>query len=225
MKKTQLTSLLGIGATLLASITSANAHFLWGSVTEGADRSYRMTISETPLEADDEHMDEVHDSSAWEVGGKNLKLALQEGFLAAPLPTNAKVVAAGLSWGVFPDKEKKPYLLDLYAKTAVTEAAAAQSANLPVEVFARREGKLFVATVKSENKPLANAKVVYTTPGETEEKSLNTDKNGTVRFPFTKSGLYTVRAIDVVTPRTGAHNGKYYNTVNAYSTLTFTVAP
>ncbi len=224
MKKNQLFSLLGIGAALLVPITSANAHFLWGSVTEGADRSYRMTISETPLEADDEHLEEARDTSAWVVGGKNLKLNLQEGFLAAPLAAADQVVAAGFSWGVFPDKEKKPYLLDLYAKTAVTEAAAAQSANLPVEVFARREGKNFVATVKSFDKVLDKAQVVVTTPDSKEEKSLLTDKKGNVTFPYTTAGLYTVRAIYVVTPRSGAHDGKRYETVHAFSTLTFPVA-
>lgn len=224
MKKTHFTSLLGIGASLLISMTSANAHFLWGSVTEGPERAYCMTISETPLEADDEHLEEAYDTSAWEVGGQNLKLTLQEGFLASPLAPTAKIVAAGFSWGVFPDKNKKPYLLDLYAKTAVTEAAAAESANLPVEVFARRDGKNIIATVKSIDEPLAQAEVVVTTPGDKEEKKFVTDSNGNVSFPFTQAGLYTVRAINVVTPRTGAHNGKRYQTVHSYSTLTFTAA-
>lgn len=224
MKKNQLVKLLGIGATLLVSMTSAHAHFLWGSVTEGAEPAYRMTISETPQEADDEHLKEAYETSSWEVGGKNLKLTLQEGFLAASLPATAKIVAAGFSWGVFPDKDKNPYLLDLYAKTAVTEAAAGESAHLPVEVFARRDGKEFVATVTSFDKPLAQAEVVVTTPGDMEEKKFVADSNGNVRFAFTQPGLYTVRAINVVTPRTGAHNGKRYQTVHAYSTLTFPVA-
>lgn len=226
MKRTHITSLLGIGASLLISMTAANAHFLWGNVTTGAEPTYHLTISETPVEATDaDHIEQAKDSSAWVIGDKNLKLTDTEGRFVAPLPASAKVVAAGYSWGVYPNS-KKPgsYLLDLYAKAAVAEAGAAQSAGLPLEVFARREGNEFIATVKAEDKRLAKAEVVVVSPDATEEKTLITNENGSVRFPYTKPGLYTVRVINVVTPRSGAHNGKHYTSVLGFSTLTFTVA-
>jgi uncharacterized GH25 family protein len=223
MKTTQMTRLLALGAALFIPMTSAHAHFLWGHVTPGAEPTYRLTISETPVEGTDaDHIAQAQGSMAWLANGKDLKLTSKDEFFTAPLTPAAKVVAAGYSWGVYPDEAKKPYLLDLYAKAAVTEAGAAESANLPLEVFARREGKQFIATVKSEDKPLANAEVVVTSPDDKKEKTITTGKNGTVRFPFTKAGLYTVRAINVVTPRSGAHNGKRYSSVHGYSTLTFT---
>lgn len=226
MKKTQLTFLLGIGASLLAPMTSANAHFLWGNVTAGPEPTYRLTISETPVEGTDaDHIEQARDSSAWLVGDKDLKLTATEGFFVAPLTPTAKVVAAGYSWGVYPDEDKKGmHLLDLYAKAAATEAAAAESANLPLEVFARRDGNEFVATVKALGKNLSKAEVVVVSPDEKVEKTLTTDKKGSVRFPYTKAGLYTVRAINVVTPRSGAHNGKAYTSVLGFSTLTFTAS-
>jgi uncharacterized GH25 family protein len=225
MKKTQFTCLLGLGVSLIVPMTSAHAHFLWGNVTAGPEPIYSLTISETPVEGTDaDHLEQAKDSLAWPVGGKDLKLTPKDDFFVAPLPPSTKVVAAGYSWGVYPDRNKKNYLLDLYAKAAVTETAAAQSANLPLEVFARRDGSGFIATVKSENKPLANAEVVVAAPDAKEEKTFKTDKNGRIRFPFTKAGLYTVRAINVVTPRTGSHSGKHYLSVHGFSTLTFTAS-
>lgn len=226
MKKIQIARVLGIGAALLLPMTSAHAHFLWGHVTTGPEPTYRLTISETPIEGTDaDHIAQAKGASAWAVTGKDLKLTHTEEFLVAPLAASDKIVAAGYSWGVYPNKDKKSsYLLDLYAKAAATEAAAAQSAKLPLEVFARRDGKQFIATVKSEGKSLAKAEVVVASPSEKSEKTLTTDENGRVRFPFTKAGLYTVRAINVVTPRSGAHNGKLYTSVLGFSTLTFTAS-
>jgi uncharacterized GH25 family protein len=226
MKRIQITHLLGVGASLFIPMSSAHAHFLWGHVTTGLEPTYRLAISETPVEGTDaDHLEQAKDSSAWLVGGKDLKLTNTGGLFVAPLAPGAKVVAAGYSWGAYPDKTKKSlYLLDLYAKAAVTEAGAAAAANLPLEVFARRAGKEFIATVKSEGKPLAKAEVVVTAPGQKAEKTLKTDANGRVRFAHTKAGLYTVRAINVSTPRSGAHNGKRYSSVLGFSTLTFTAS-
>jgi uncharacterized GH25 family protein len=226
MKNIQIARFLGIGASLLLPMASAHAHFLWGSVTPGAKPTYRLTISETPVEGTDaDHLEQAKDSSAWLVGGNDLKLTNSNGLFVAPLTPGAKVVAAGYSWGAYPDKTKKSlYLLDLYAKAAVTEAGAATAANLPLEVFARRVGKEFISTVKSEGKPLAKAEVVVTAPGQKTEKTFKTDGNGRVRFAYTKAGLYTVRAINVSTPRSGAHNGKHYSSVLGFSTLTFTAS-
>jgi len=222
--KNTLTNLLGLGASLLISMTAAQAHFLWGNVTNGPQPAYSLTISETPVEATDaDHIEQAKDASAWIVGEKNLKLTHNEGFLTAPLAESTRIIAAGYSWGVFPHRDKTgSYLLDLYAKAAVTENAAAASAGLPLEVFARREGKEFIATVKSENKRLANAEVVIDAPGDSKETTLTTNQNGSVRFPYTTPGLYTVRVINVQTPRSGAHNGKRYTSVLGFSTLTFT---
>ncbi|RYG63831.1 hypothetical protein EON80_20400 [bacterium] len=226
MKKLQLPTILGLSAALLLPVTSAHAHFLWGHVTPGAEPTFRLSISEMPGEGTDaDHIEQAKDSSAWLVGGKDLKLTNTEGLFVAPVAPDSKVIAAGYSWGAFPEKGKKTlYLLDLYAKAAVTETAAATAANLPLEVFARRDGGQFVATVKSQNKPLAKAEVVVTSPDNKEEKTFTTDKNGSIRFPYTKSGLYTVRAINVSTPRSGSHNGKQYSSVLGFSTLTFTAA-
>lgn len=227
MRKNKLTSLLAIGASLIFPIASAHAHFLWGSVTPGPEPIYRLTLSETPLEGTDaDHTKQARDASAWSVGGKDLELTHTEEFFVAPLTSEAKIIAAGYSWGVFPNrgqKQKGSHLLDLYAKAAATEAAAANSAGLPLEVFARRDGTEFVATVKADGKRLAGAEVVVVAP-EGVEKNLKTDSSGSVRFPFTQAGLYTVRAVNVVTPRQGAHNGKRYESVLGFSTLTFTAA-
>lgn len=214
-----------VGALLIVSPRGADAHFLWAQVTPGTEPSFRLTFAENAGEDTTESLiGRIKPTRVWTADGKPLTLKPEKGALATRLPAGARVAAVEQTWGVM-DRQAEgrgKFLLRYYAKAASDTAGAAESAKLLVEVFLKREGTLCIATVRQEGKPVAGAEVTLVRPGETESVAIKANAVGEVRFTAEQAGTCQIRAM-VPEQQSGTQDGKAYDLVRSYSTLTVPV--
>lgn len=226
MKNTVLKRTLSgfaLSAVLLGACPSY-AHFLWAEIDAKPQPSLHLTLAEAAGEmTTGVSLDRLKAARAWDGAGKVLATAPDGATLAAPVATD--FAAAQQTWGVLDKSEggRGVFLLQYYAKAARSVEAAAQDARLPLELFLRRDQSTLVATLKHNGKPVPLASVKLHEPDADKPRDLTTDAAGVLRFPAAKPGLYGLRAA-VAETKKGAHEGKPYDLIRHYSTLTFTVA-
>jgi len=213
---------ISFAAAALFLSAPAQAHFFWSEITPDAPTTYRITFGEEAGDKlDDKLVARAQRVQAWTADGKDLPLTLTDGFLTATIPAGTNVVPSGCTWGIRRSQDgSKSYLLEYYSKAALGEAGASATANLPVEVFVRRDGTKFIATVKHNNTPVPNSEIVFTSPASKDEQTVKTDANGSADLGPAKGGRYDIRA-KVEEARSGFFNGKPYPSVADYSTLSF----
>lgn len=217
-------ALLCVGGSLLCA-TPARAHFLWAEITPAPEPTLHLTFVEQPGEKTlDTLLPRIQEARAWTPDGAALTCKAGEGALLSPLPQTARVAGAAQTWGVL-DRSAQGrgvFLLQYYAKAALNAEAAAEAANLHVEVFARREGADWIVTTRHGEKAEPGAELTVTVPGAAKPLELHTDANGEARFQMPKAGLCAIRAM-IAEKETGNYEGKAYTLKRYYSTLTFPV--
>jgi hypothetical protein len=227
MKIHLLSTLVLCGGALLAR--PANAHFLWGQISESSDTpSFQVTLAEGSGEMTTTSLDKIKTAKAWSVSGAPLSLSVQGAALASSFDGTDQVAAAHQMYGVL-DKTAQGrgvFLLEYEAKAARDISKAGLNAKLGLELFAHRDGSEVLATLKHNGKIVPNAVVKLHEPGADAEKprDLTTNAQGQIRFDASESGLYGLRTTAVEnTP--GTFEGKKYDLLRRYTTLTFSVAP
>lgn len=226
MKNTVLKHALS-GLVLSAALLGArpsHAHFLWAEIDAKPQPSLHLTLAEGAGEmTTGVSLDRLKAARVWDGAGKVLVTAPDGATLAAPVATD--FAAAQQNWGVLDKREagRGVFLLQYYAKAARSVEAAAQDAKLPLELFLRRDQSTLIATLKHNGQPVPSASVKLHEPNADKPRDLTTDANGVLRFEAVKPGLYGLRATLAETKK-GESEGKPYDLIRHYSTLTFTVA-
>ena len=211
-------------AAPLAIPTRAHAHFLWAQTDEakGTVNLYfgeggEGVISGVKPEA-------IQKAALWKPSGEKLKPQLIGGAYRAALDGKTLVYGAHQSWGVLDRSQegRSVFRLEYFAKAATTLDKAELSAKLPVELFAHRDGKEVVVTLKHDAKLVPNAPVTVLAPLETKTTEVQTDAQGQARFPLAKSGVYSLRTF-VADAVPGELDGLKYPQTRTWTTLTFHV--
>jgi hypothetical protein len=223
--KRNLTFLSLCATSAFALTRPVAAHFLWAEVTP--QNQARVTFGEGADEPiNGVTVERIKAARAWGSDKKPLPLNEKNGFYSAALPAGAQVTGVAQTWGVL-DKTAEGrgiYLLEYYAKGAVSPEAAAQSAHLPFEVFLTRDGDSWLAQAKHNGEIAKGATFTLYAPGGNDHGSeLPSDANGATRFSLANAGLYALRAF-VSEAKNGTLEGKTYPAIRHYSTLTFRVA-
>lgn len=216
-------ALASAGAILTVALAAlpARAHFLWAKITPGDAPTVQLMFSETPNEATPESLiAKVRPvnfrADAGEIGKPTATLIY-------PLAPNARTASAEQIWGVLDRTEQKRgvFLLHYYAKAALSEGAAGTVAEKsPMEVVAVREGKILRVEARQDGFPIPQAKIMLFN-GETI-LSQTADLAGKAAFDVSAApgGLTGIRAeTERKTP--GVYEGKKYETIRHYATLTF----
>jgi hypothetical protein len=219
MKKTHSAFVLGasiLGLALLS--TAAHAHFVWATL-DPAGKQLRLEFSESPGESVLPNFAGVGDKiRAWSKPGRTLRLSQGERLLTAPSP--GRVAGADMTYGVM-DRSKEGrgiFLLRYSAKAAATVADAGNAVGLPCEITVTN-GAL---RVTREGRPAAGAELALHVPGGKAPIEAKTNADGRYRLPAVGPGLVSIRAM-VAEPTRGDWQGKSYELVRNYTTLTYRV--
>lgn len=213
-------------ALLLAGAQPARAHFLWADAASGPKPSFRLAFGEAAGDRSTAGLlERIRSARAWTADGKPLDLLPADGCLTAAMPEGTKLAGAEQTWGVLDRRAqgRGVFLLRYYAKAARDAAAAAAPMRLPVEVFAERQGAVWIATVRRNGRPAPGAEVWLNRPGAPADHELKADAEGRVRFALEQPGGLQIRAM-VPEMKPGKHDGESYDLVRHYSTLTFPAA-
>ncbi len=124
-------------------------------------------------------------------------------------------------------KGEKPFLLQYYAKhirasSASDLAKLARAERLTLDIVPTIASKNISLTVLWKGKPAANAEVVAGF-GKDDELTLKTDEDGRAEVPLHADASYAIRARHVEADNRGERDGKAYDQVRHYATVTFAV--
>jgi len=223
-----------VGATLLGVLAplTASAHFVWlVQKTENGARQVHAYFSEDAEPDDPALLDKLTSLTARQLTGKGegvpLKLAKAEESLAATVPgSGTSIVVGRCDYGVIARGDAK-FRLMYYAKSGPALGDAAWQAidtskelDLDVIPSVAEDGKL-VVTVLWKGKPAAKSEVTAVVPNVGDVKA-ETNDQGQATFEKKDGGLYAVRA-RVMEDTKGEHEGKPFDSIRHYSTVTFEV--
>lgn len=213
---------------------SAEAHFVWINVSAEAPQAStaKLTFGESTDPGEAHLVDKVAKTKLWrrELGGAPQELALtkaidgEQGWFAAPLGQSGPCsVEAYCDYGVFA-REGKQFLLQYYAKHLVVAsakdlAALARAEKLTLDVVPHLVPQGLELHVLFNGKPASEAQVVAIGP-DGEEQTLQVDKDGKALIEGSAEKTHAIRAGLVEAGRSGSRDGKDYNEVRHYSTLT-----
>ena len=205
--------------------SAAHAHFVWATVQDGQARfALLQSVNEAPSADFETYVAKLTPTS----GGKTLTLGTaKNGARFANVPNGSGVVFAESVVGT-KERGGPPYLLVYDAKGAATLAAAGTKTNAPAEITARKDGSTLVVSVMQNGKPVADCETWVEWPGDMfagdETKGTPTDAKGEVRVAWPRSdvpnGFVGARAM-VNDPKTGEADGKKYQSVHHWATLSF----
>lgn len=233
------TRLFTLGILSWSAMLPAHAHFLWASIVPGAKPTLQIRFTEVPQEKTlPALLPKLHPNRTWSAekpagatepatvalagSTRHLSLLTGDGVRQAALTSGTRLAATEQVWGVL-DKAKEGrgvFLLKYYAKAAGDAEAAQGTAGLPVEIVVSQSGTKYTATVLNQGKPVADAEVIVITPTTPNGSARKTDAKGKVEFTNEDSGLIGIRAM-VAENTKGDYEGKAYELVRHYSTLTF----
>src|SRR5688500_13126273 len=150
--------LLAGSLLVAASAAPARAHFFWTRLAAGTPPKLQVLFTEEPGEATTpDLLARIKTVRAHDAGGTAIDLKPADGCMEGALAGGARVAGLGHTWGVL-ERGKEVFLLQYYAKATVA-GASAESARLHFEVFARREGDAWVASVKHGSRPERGAEL------------------------------------------------------------------
>lgn len=214
-----LSSVAAIVATVAVQST-AHAHFIW-AVVEG--NQVRFALQENVAEAPNAKFEKYVANLSTRCGGKELGTGVvKDGARYTPLPAGQSVAASQSTVGA-KERDGKPYLLVYHAKGAASLAAAGTNMKEPAELRARKEGDSLVVSVWQDEWTVPDAEVWVQWPGEETPTSVRTDLKGEVKVAWSKTattGHVGLRAM-VLETKPGEHEGKKYDTIHHWTTLTF----
>ncbi len=207
-----------LSLVLLGIAGMAQAHYLWASLDPKA-KMVAVALQEIPGDAPIPLAARTPRVKAWTPTTTALPLRAEGAWLKAP--TDASGVGVSLDYGVLDrrDAGRGLFWLNYYAKAVATPEASAVRLGLPIELSVAKgtDGRNLV-TVWSEGKPTAGANIVVENPVGTNTFEGKTGADDTVALPMS-SGPLAVRAF-VTSPTKGTHDGRAYDLVRSYSTLT-----
>jgi len=222
-------------ALLHALPTVSRAHFLW-LLTEPGENSGRVHVyfGEAAEPDDPDLLDRVTKAQVWSVGrrGEPQLLSLEKGDdsltteLAGSASQNTLILKH--SYGVL-TRGDASFVLNYYAKTYPfvlpgTWHEVDDAERLPLEITPTRDGRSTVLHVTWQGSPAPNCEVVIAGPGLEERLEGTTDEAGAFRCSLPEAGAYSIRA-RLVQNKSGEQDGKAYDSVRHYSTLTLRNAP
>ena len=213
-------SLLAVSFALAISLTG-HAHFMWLELPAETPGEVHLRFTEEPQEKTRQTMQEKARPMRVSLpGGEAITMDAGEESLVGKVAAEASVVLGSLDYGVL-DKTAEgrgKFLLVDHAKGVRSAADAEQSAGLPVELTAKREGNSLLVTVLQNGKLVPTAEIVATVPGSEEALNTETDEQGRATLKFDGEGWIGVRAM-VADPTPGAFNGDSYELTRVYTTL------
>jgi hypothetical protein len=228
--KSWLSAALAVAA-VLSGVSSASAHFVW---IESEEHGERVLVRSGFGEADGwdpDLIDRMRAVQFW--------LRTPAGLQPLDVPLDAKqreyrteiaaerpcAILAKCDFGVVQLGGKAPSWLRYTAKSLVGPATAwaddRPSGDLRIELLATLERDHVRLTAWHLGQPLPDAKIKAATP-KGDRVELVTDSKGVARWPITGAGLY-VCYVGTTVPKTGQRDGKPYETVKDYATLTFRI--
>ncbi|RYG47415.1 hypothetical protein EON79_07425 [bacterium] len=204
-----------LGATIAPAF--AHAHFLWATLDPAA-KTVAVGLQEVPTDAPLPLGDRAGKIKAWTKTEKSLPLTAEGQWLKSS--TAEHCVGVSLDYGVLDrrDQGRGVYWLRYYAKAADSAAMSQGKIGLPLEVSLAEVAGKSVITVLKDGKPAAGAEVVIAGREGKEEFTAKTGADGTLALP-PSSGPVAVRAM-VADNTKGTHDGKAYDLVRTYCTLT-----
>ncbi|MEW4455422.1 DUF4198 domain-containing protein [Bremerella sp. JC817] len=211
---------------------SAHAHFVWVALSQPNQASLYFGEGPEPSEAD--LLDRVQQSEVFArmADGKYVPLKLEKlvegtnGSWTVQQPdAQWQGLEAVCDYGVLA-KGGSPFWLKYYAKyidnTSLANATLCDSQKLPLDIVPSRTADGIQLQVQFDGKPVAEAEVVIQDDAYNETKT-KTDAAGNVLLKDAKPVTYTVRA-KFVEEKPGDQDGKKYDTIRHYSTVTLNLA-
>lgn len=222
--------LLLLAAALLATSSTAQAHFLWTVLatndegqaeaflwfSEGA-RPGEAFLLERLSEADAQLV--LADGSSQELKWTRQQQGDEGGLMAATQAGAGAQLQASWQYGLF-SRGDDPRLLMYYARYQQGLASpppSAQSEQLALLVEVVKKDDKPALRVTWKGKPLAGSEVVIEWPSGNMEEA-TTDDQGLAPLDASEQGLYSIRAKHEES-RSGELDGKAYASVLYYSTL------
>jgi len=215
--------------------STAHAHFIW-VVSEPAENPTvaKVYLSEEAGPDDPELLSHIAAAKTYipvrRGDPKVIELKVDGDALVGEIPEkNAESpIVVNQEYGVMA-RGPRPFLIHYYAKTYPSELPGTWRAVnkpdiLPLEIVPALDGDTLTFTVNWEGKPLPGAQVTVEGPGIYEKTQGDTDENGKYVAKVDQGGLFSIRARyeqDAV----GEHDGKKYDQVKHYSTLSLRLSP
>lgn len=211
---------LVIPALFLAAFAAdARAHFPWIRLEPGADQTprARVVFNELPevgepdlsakvakltLQADGQPLEAL---SPAEGGGHATNLG----------PKCPAIVEGSIDYGILNREGQPPYLL-VYSARAQTRPEEAPASRSGLALLWVKAGERPVVQATWQGKPLADAAILVL-PDEGEEAEVKTDAEGRATLPAAGASALRVKHVE---PKAGEHDGKPYQEVRHYATLT-----
>jgi len=217
-------------------VSSAQAHFIW-VVTEPGEQPTvaKVYLSEDAGPDDPELLPKIAAAQTWVLGTRgaktqSLSLKIDGDALVGEIPQRlaGQPVVVNHSYGVM-SRGAKPFLLKYYAKAYPSQLSSSWTAVdkadlLPLEVNPVLEGKTLTLTVTWEGKPAAGCQVTVEGPGLKEKVQGDSNAEGKFTVEIPKAGLFSIRARKEE-DASGELDGKKYEQVKHYSTLSLNVTP
>lgn len=216
-------------ALIASTALSAQAHFVWVSLTQKPQPTASLYFGEGPEPSEAHLLDKVAQSQVFarSAEGKYLPLQLnkeEEGangrWTTSQKDAQWLAIEAVCDYGVL-EKGDAPFWLHYYAKSldakALKNEKLTSSEKLPLDVVVTPKEGSIQLEVRFQGKPVEGAEVVIT-DDVYNETTHETDAAGQVLLKDPKDILYSVRA-RWIEERSGEHNGKKYDSVRHYSTV------
>jgi hypothetical protein len=221
---------IACGLVGFALVCPCHAHFLWvKEITQDGQQKAYLFFGESPMDEAYHIPEKLAKTKLWSrsADGKRHELALKnsEGDdrigLVSPLKDDkSPVLETSQQYGIYGTSLLVYHAKHVRGKSADEWNAGGTSKDLKLEIVPRVEGDNATFTVLWDGKPLAKSKVtVVIGEGEQEEKESGDD--GTVQIELEGDGVVGVLANYVEEGKSGELDGKKYNGVMHYASLTF----
>jgi hypothetical protein len=221
---------LAFAVLFMLVVTSyATAHFVWIDSEPTPDGLLIRSGFGEPDGWDPDLAARMGKSTFWvRRDGKTKPVAVpldkkeQEYRTTLPGETPGTVLAA-TDFGVIQFGGNPPAWLRYTAKhlvgTPETWNDATPTDDLRIEVLAKREGDHVTLRVLHLGRPLGGA-VIKAYPADEEKTELTTDEDGVAQWKVSTAGKYSLY-VGTTTPTAGELDGKKYDVLKDYATLTF----
>jgi hypothetical protein len=186
-------------------------------------------FNETATAGDPKLIDKIAHTRVWLQDGaghfRELKADKAADRLRVLVPATGSVAVVGeCDYGVLSRDNQAPFLLRYYPKAVVPTPEELKHASAvgktPVEIVATVAGDTMQFSVLHNGKPIPETELVIGDLKEGSEK-LKTDVDGKLTWKAKTPGRYSVYT-KVSTKTPGEKNGKKYEEIREYATLTFT---
>lgn len=223
MNHTFRSTLLAVTVVALTA-TSARAHFIYIIPPEPGGSQVQVVFGEGAEPDDNNKMLKYLDGVQLKNGQDEQAVALSEGQGAmVGQGGDTKVFTTSKTLGVM-SRGGAPFLLEYYAKGGPTadQWSWQNDSGLRLDIIPELTDNGHVKlTVTFDGEPAAGVEVVYETANDAD--AVDTNDNGVVLLENVATGLATMRAKFVEDDKSGEWDGKAYESVKHYSTLTLRV--